>query len=134
MTGANGHITPEQDIARKALANGFDPNAPADHRCSTCGAPVNCEFKTIAEARARAKADLLSATWAERKLLNLPMGPPKKLKDYTTEDLRKLVEQFGNINRARKHLGVGFQTLQRRLQEPRVEPLPPGVTLTRREK
>jgi hypothetical protein len=104
------------DAHQLATKNGYpQPGTYEGHACPECGAPVPCAFQELARAKAHAKSDLLAATMAERKLLGLPLGAPKKLADLSPEQLEEMVKRFGNINRARKTLGVGWATFYRRM-------------------
>ncbi len=102
----NGHTT----LAKR---NGYPEATEHDHVCPGCGAPMVCEYKIIAATRAHARGDLIAAGHLERKLMGLPSGrPPRKL-DLTPEQCQDLVAKLGNINRARKTLGVGWATFYR---------------------
>jgi hypothetical protein len=103
----NGHA-----LAQK---NGFPEAESHDHVCPGCGSPVVCEYKVIATARAQARGDLIAAAHLERKLLGLPSGRPPTKIHYTPEELQAMVDKLGNINRARKALGVGHATFKRHL-------------------
>jgi hypothetical protein len=95
-----------------AKKNGYPEPTENDHACPSCGAPIPCDFKVIAQAKAHAKSEFMIASNLERRLLGLPLGAPRKL-NLTPEQCREMVTQFGSINRARKQLGVGYNTFVR---------------------
>lgn len=97
-----------------AARNGYPEPEAHQHACPQCGAPVDCAFKTLAEAKAQARHDFMVAMHVERRLLGLKSGRPRKL-DLTPEQCEALVKELGTINRARKHVGVGFNTFVRYL-------------------
>jgi len=118
MSNGNGHVHPgaRLDLHQLAAKNGYPaPGSYEGHTCQGCGAPVECDFLTIAQVKAQARGDLIAAGHAERKLLGLPSGAPPRKINLTPEELRAMVARLGNINRARKALGVGHATFARHM-------------------
>ena len=99
-------------VDQLATKNGYpEPAGNHGHTCRECGAPVECEWKVLAETRRQARAQLLAASLLELKLAGVKLGR-RRNRDFTDEEACELLEKLGNINRVRRHLGVGWETVK----------------------
>lgn len=120
MTTTNGrpHLTAEQIAAK----NGY-PLPEHGHTCRNCGAPIECEWWAVIQARRLAASIHTQAQRLEAKMTGLQLGRRRNA-DFTVDEARVLLAELGSFNKVAARLGVSRQTVQRA-----VDPasLPPSV-------
>lgn len=109
----NGHPGAKLDLAQLATKNGFPlPSPDHAHTCRACGAPVDCEWKTLAESESAARSVLAIANRIKLKFLGLPSGRQRN-QEFTEEEARRLLAELGSYRAVARRLGVSQNTVTR---------------------